>query len=621
MRKLFTQMIKVSLLLLVMLAFIQVKAQKRLAPLASTDIQFSIENEVQISDRILEFQIYLLDTDAAQPFEYSLGQAGILVSNTILNGGVLTATMVAGSSQLGTQAPPTVTMATGTTNGCVKFSAAPLPSCGAGTIISTIAPGTRYVTVRLTNTNAFTSNSHANLAFQVTTTGVPPFTQTKVYQFPQPCPSLSTIVSTTASNCINNTTNPALNPPSPVVVTTDHTAVTATSATLNGTVNANTFTTTTSFDYGLTVAYGTSLPGAPLTVTGSTVTPVSVAISGLTPCTKYHYRLNGTYNGSTVVNGNDSTFTTLPLAPIATTNPASAPTFTTVTLNGTVNDNATCGTATVHFEYSTDLSYSSSIAGVPATATGTSATTITAALTGLTSGTLYNYRLCAVSPGGTSCGSNQTFTTVSAVLPTVITTAATSISYFSATVNGTVNANGTLTNVVFEYGTDPLLLVGTSTIAGNPTTASGSTVTNELANLTGLNSATTYYFRIKGTNPAGPQTGAILNFTTLTLTLPTVVTNAATALAPTSATLNGTVTANGDPTTVSFEYGPTIAYGSTIAGTPSPVTGVTATAVSANLTGLIGNACYHFRCKGVNSSGPAYGIDMTFCWGESWRFA
>ena len=69
---------------------------------------------------------------------------------------------------------------------------------------------------------------------------------------------------------------------------------------------------------------------------------------------------------------------------------------------------------------------------------------------------------------------------------------------------------------------------------------------------------------------------------------PTVVTTAATSVTSATATLNGTVNANNASSTVSFEYGLTTSYGTTVAGTPSPVTGNTTTAVSAAISGKCG---------------------------------
>ena len=93
---------------------------------------------------------------------------------------------------------------------------------------------------------------------------------------------------------------------------------------------------------------------------------------------------------------------------------------------------------------------------------------------------------------------------------------------------------------------------------------------------------------------------------------PTVVTTAATAIGMTTATLNGTVTANGASTSVTFDYGTTASYGSSVTGVPSVVTGTAATAVSAVLTGLLCNTLYHYRIKGTSTGGTSNGNDMTF---------
>ena len=93
---------------------------------------------------------------------------------------------------------------------------------------------------------------------------------------------------------------------------------------------------------------------------------------------------------------------------------------------------------------------------------------------------------------------------------------------------------------------------------------------------------------------------------------PTATTNAATSISISSATLNGTVNANNANTTVTFEYGITLAYGTTVTADQSPVTGGSNTAVSAVLSGLSPNAMYHYRVVAVNSEGTTYGADMTF---------
>jgi hypothetical protein len=98
----------------------------------------------------------------------------------------------------------------------------------------------------------------------------------------------------------------------------------------------------------------------------------------------------------------------------------------------------------------------------------------------------------------------------------------------------------------------------------------------------------------------------------VTPTAPTATTVAASAISTTSATLNGSVNANNASTTVTFEYGLTTSYGSTINGTPNTVTGATATSITAALAGLTANTTYNYRVKAVNSSGTTYGSNMTF---------
>ena len=93
---------------------------------------------------------------------------------------------------------------------------------------------------------------------------------------------------------------------------------------------------------------------------------------------------------------------------------------------------------------------------------------------------------------------------------------------------------------------------------------------------------------------------------------PTVTTSAASGVGSSSATLNGTVTANNASTSVSFEYGLTTSYGNSTGGTPPTVTGSSAASVTATLSGLSVSTTYHYRTKGVNSYGTTYGADQSF---------
>jgi M6 family metalloprotease-like protein len=142
---------------------------------------------------------------------------------------------------------------------------------------------------------------------------------------------------------------------------------------------------------------------------------------------------------------------------------------------------------------------------------------------------------------------------------------------------------------------------------------------------TSLTDATTPWAKSwAGANTAKPVTNIVLNSTTkvvtfdfmggggTTPTAPTATTNSASGISTTSASLNGTVTANNATTTVTFEYGLTTSYGSTINATPNTLTGTTSTAVSASLSGLTANTTYNYRVKAVNSAGTTYGSNVAF---------
>jgi hypothetical protein len=94
---------------------------------------------------------------------------------------------------------------------------------------------------------------------------------------------------------------------------------------------------------------------------------------------------------------------------------------------------------------------------------------------------------------------------------------------------------------------------------------------------------------------------------------PTVSTVAASGVTSSGATLNGTVSSNGSSTTVTFNYGPTVSYGSTVTASQSPLaSGAGAASVSYALTGLTCGTTYHFRVVGANSAGTSNGGDLSF---------
>ena len=92
---------------------------------------------------------------------------------------------------------------------------------------------------------------------------------------------------------------------------------------------------------------------------------------------------------------------------------------------------------------------------------------------------------------------------------------------------------------------------------------------------------------------------------------PIVATAAATAIASTTATLNGTVNPNGLATTYHFEWGTSTAYGNNTS-VVSAGSGSSAVSVNANITGFSVNQTIHYRLVGVNSDGTTNGSDLSF---------
>jgi DNA-binding beta-propeller fold protein YncE len=92
-----------------------------------------------------------------------------------------------------------------------------------------------------------------------------------------------------------------------------------TGATLTGEVHPHHSPTTYYFEYGLTTAYGASVPAAQDGDAGSADDPVTVAerIGSLQPATTYHYRLVATNQAGTS-RGDDETFTTTGAFPSST---------------------------------------------------------------------------------------------------------------------------------------------------------------------------------------------------------------------------------------------------------------------------------------------------------------
>jgi plastocyanin len=291
----------------------------------------------------------------------------------------------------------------------------------------------------------------------------------------------------------------------PVVATNPATLIASFSATLNGSLNPHGLTTTVSFQYGTTTAYGSTTPMQ--TQTGDTYRNIAANISGLSANTVYHFRIVATNSAGTRFGG-DRTFTTLSVTgpPVATTNPATFIASFSATLNALLNPHGL--PASVHFQYGTTPNYG--LTTGPQNRAGNTFQVVGANVTGLTANTLYHFRVVASNGAGTTMGSDGTFTTLTATgPPVVITNAATSVTTSSGTLNGSLDPHGLPTTVFFQYGTTTSY--GSATPTQNQT---GNTYRNITANISGLTPHTTYHFRMVATNGGGTRMGSDRTFTT-----------------------------------------------------------------------------------------------------------
>jgi streptogramin lyase/phosphodiesterase/alkaline phosphatase D-like protein len=197
------------------------------------------------------------------------------------------------------------------------------------------------------------------------------------------------------------------------------------------------------------------------------------------------------------------------------------------------------------------------------------------------------------------------------VAPKVSAPAASSISEQTAALGASVGANSQATTYRFEYGTTTSYGSQTS-----PNSAgSGAASVPVSAPLSGLAPSTTYHFRAIATNATGTTYGADQTFTTTSP--PTALTQPATSVGLTSATLTGGVNPKGQATTYHFEWGTSTAYGSNAPASDASVGSDSAKhSLEQALTGLTPDQTYHFRIVASNcggcAEGTSYGADETF---------
>jgi hypothetical protein len=303
------------------------------------------------------------------------------------------------------------------------------------------------------------------------------------------------------------------------------------------------------------------------------------------------------------------------LLPGVTNEPANEIEKTTATVHGKVKRE---GLPTkYYFQYCEIVSYGS----CPYKSSTTPTTVVSedeevsAKLTGLRAGTSYNYRLVAENENGVNYLDYQynghvyvkepSFTTLPAV-DKLKTEAASGIERTAATLNGSFEPNGKDTHYWFEYGESEAY--GSSTAKIDAGTTSGKVVVSAIVN--SLKANTLYHFRLVGENAEGKSDGEDLTFTTAQA-VEGLLTEPATSVLSTSATLNGSLEPNEFDAHWWFEYGPGETY-----ATKTPVEDAGSALehkhVTKPISELLPNETYHYRLTAENTFGITEGNGEPF---------
>ncbi|MFZ4522980.1 MAG: hypothetical protein ACOYNC_14820, partial [Bacteroidales bacterium] len=334
----------------------------------------------------------------------------------------------------------------------------------------------------------------------------------------------------------------------PTVTTTAATAVTTSTATLNGTVNPNGLATTYYFQWGTTISYGTNTT-ATSAGSGSSALAVSANLTGLTSGTPYHFRLAATSSEGTSY-GSDMTFTPL-------TNPA--------LIVGSISANQTICTNTT-----------------PAQLTAT----------GPLNGTNPTYQW-------QSSLNNVTFANLSgATMLNYQPGTLTATTYYKQLQNASGTTGGPLPTNTVTVTVNPILPVSVSiTASANPVCA-GTTVTYTATPVNG-GSTPAYQWKVNGTTVSGATNATYAFVPANSTAVSCVLTSSATCITGNPATSN----------TITMTVNPLLAVSVSIAVSANPV--CSGTSVACTATPVNGGSTPAYQWK-VNGSPVAGATTSTY---------
>jgi len=300
-------------------------------------------------------------------------------------------------------------------------------------------------------------------------------------------------------------------------------AITRTTAQLNGQFEGNGEATEYQFEWGEgKIGEGPMSSNSGFIPAGSpasgTTNPLSFAATNLTAGRTYHFRVVAE-NGIGLSTAFEKEFTMLPAVSNITTEDATGVTVTSATLHGSFDIDAEGGDTHYYFQYGADTNYGS-VVPIPAPPGADAGNTVghpsVQQTIEVTAGQEVHFRIVATNSFGSTFGGDKSFKAPN--IPEITGTTSANVTASTADLIAKINPNGDDTTYYFEYGTSPeydhKVPISAESI-GN-----GQTPVEVSQHIENLEIGATYHFRVFAENQWGEASSTDQTFAFFTANCP-----------------------------------------------------------------------------------------------------